>query len=38
MEVVGVAAAENLVLAAAAAVTALCFKNSRRSIVDLVKG
>jgi hypothetical protein len=37
--VVGVAAAENLVLAAAAAtVTALCFKNSRRSIVDLVKG
>jgi hypothetical protein len=36
--VVGVAAAENLALAAAPTVTALCFRNSRRSIVDLVKG
>jgi hypothetical protein len=34
--VVGVAAAESLVLAAAATVSALCFRNSRRSIVDLV--
>jgi hypothetical protein len=32
MEVVGVAAAENLALAAAATVSALCFKKSRRSI------